>query len=124
MLQPHALHIGRLIHYIPYARRRVSAFLPPLHSTDSALRFKTRSVRPVTVPVPWTPEEKLRVHRARFAEAESCSTNEDDTDPGPANLEKETATNNEPSELEIWVDSSSFQGLQPDSIVGMGLRGR
>ncbi|KAK8858805.1 hypothetical protein IAR55_003035 [Kwoniella newhampshirensis] len=122
LIHPMYLSEISLIHYIPYSRRRIVAVLPPVVDT-AAPPYSTRCHRLVTVPAPWTAEEKWRVHPAHF-EDESL---DDDAD-ASANfdLDDEHATIDEPDEIIIWVESSLLSQNFPTvgKLIGMGLRGR
>ncbi|WWD18696.1 hypothetical protein CI109_103150 [Kwoniella shandongensis] len=110
-----------LIHYIPYARRRIVAVLPPLPANQGPT-YTSQCYRILTVPAPWTSEEKWRVHLPALDDQAS----DDDADSSEFALDQEQSTIDEPDELLVWVECSSLpKGLiENDKLVGMGLRGR
>lgn len=117
-----------ILEYIPYARRSVSAVLPPLAPSPGQPKYASRLHRVVTVPAPWSVEEKWRAPRPRLNDEGSSDESVDhDEEYGEdvGLLEKEDATLEEPNELVIWVEGDEFcEGADLDKVIGMGLRGR
>lgn len=111
-----------MLGHIPYARRLITAVLPPLEISTGP-KFQQRFHRLVTAPAPWNDAEGWR----RQTLPPIVSENADTPDPSASGvLEGELATIAEPNELTIWVESEALQN--PDGtihdVVGMGLRGR
>ncbi|OCF44367.1 hypothetical protein I317_01812 [Kwoniella heveanensis CBS 569] len=125
LLEPLSKEATRLVHYIPYARRRVTSVLPPLQAGPGVPVYATRSYRLITVPAPWSPEEKWRAHKPRFDDEVSDEDANDDADEeAPLDLDQERASIEEPAELTVWVEKQAVPDAIVPKLVGMGLRGR
>ncbi len=114
-----------MIEYLPYARRRISRVLPPCTPSPDTPAYATKLIRVITVPAPWTPEEKWRSHQ-RFKDEASDEEEVDDGvfEDAVGPLEKEVATILEPEELVIWIEAAALGGRADlSTLVGMGLRG-
>ncbi|WWC88441.1 uncharacterized protein L201_003352 [Kwoniella dendrophila CBS 6074] len=118
-----------LIQYLPFSRRRVVAVLPPAEPRADIPAYASRCHQLVTVPAPWTPNEKWRILRPKFDD--EGSEDEESDSGGPAvttshPLDQEKATIDEPDKVSIWVESHLFDdnpGLA-ERLPGAGLRGR
>lgn len=116
-----------LLQYLPYARRRISAVLPPLPPSPNRSTYAHKLHRIVTVPAPSTSEEKWRVYSRQF---DGNSAEEDDNQSGiyeddARRFEAEDATVKEPEELVIWVEGEiSDSQMDLKRFVGIGLQGR
>ena len=76
----------------------------------------------ITAPAPWTDDEAWR--RISYNPNDNHSTADLDVDVAAGPLETESATMNEPDSLIIWVEASALTTLQPEQLIGMGIRGR
>ena len=116
-----------LLDYIPFARRSISSILPPFGPKPGQPAYASKLHRIVTVPAPWTPEEKWRVHRPRFDDegSDDEEDGDDDHEIDVGALDKEEALVQEPSDLVIWFEREAL-GDESDlnKLIGMGLRGR
>ncbi|WWC62823.1 uncharacterized protein I303_105421 [Kwoniella dejecticola CBS 10117] len=130
MLQPLDVESISLVGYIPYSRRRITAILPPTNTFCGGPSFAMKCYRLVTVPAPWTPNEKWRNryptlhHDAQSDSEESSGPIDGDISSMPLDLEVPTVE--EPPELAVWLDSKIFDE-DPDiaeRLIGVGLRGR
>lgn len=110
---------------IPYARRLVTAVLPPSEEPTGPA-FQRVFCRLVTVPAPWNDAEGWR--RQTLLPIVSDETDFlDSSDPTNSEvLEGELETITEPEELVIWVEPEAIQGEGGATldVIGMGLRGR
>ncbi|BEI81513.1 hypothetical protein CcaverHIS002_0206730 [Cutaneotrichosporon cavernicola] len=117
----------RLLNYLAYGRRVVTAVIPP-HKTDGPA-FMSNFYRLRTIPASWTEDERWRepspTHRAemeRYADAVE-EMQEEDKENLALELEQDTIA--EPAELDMWVDGKALD-LEDDAtwLIGMGLRAR
>ncbi|KAK4687993.1 conserved oligomeric Golgi complex subunit 2, partial [Tremellales sp. Uapishka_1] len=116
----------KLLHYLPYARRRVSAVYPPLPPSADLPAYASNLYRLVTVPAPWTPEERWKVPRYKTHDnMEEAGRSDFLEEKESMPLEEEKATMPEPDELIIWVEESVLTdtNTRGQELVGMGLRG-
>ncbi|WVR06546.1 hypothetical protein IAU60_003577 [Kwoniella sp. DSM 27419] len=114
----------RMLDYLPYSRRKITHILPPLESDSAEPSFTSLCHRLVTVPAPWTPDEKWRT--SRVPDELILQDDPQVSDPGEADFDKEQSTMTEPEELTIWVELESLakENIPHHRLVGMGLRGR
>ncbi|WVW84929.1 hypothetical protein I302_106965 [Kwoniella bestiolae CBS 10118] len=120
-VQPLILKDISLIEYIPYARRRVVAILPPVAQQHGIPVYATRCHRLVTVPAPWTPKEKWRTRDTHKDDSDIDEEVTDITTSLP--LDREKATIDEPDHVIIWVEGLEDASLA-NRLIGAGLRGR
>lgn len=120
LLHPLDPHQITLLHYIPYARRKIIKVLPPRCNKSEPLYTRTLW-RLVTAPAPWTPDEKWRERRPRF---EREASDDDGSASDDARMDLEAATLEEPDELTIWVEKGIIHFDDGDTLTGMALRGR
>jgi hypothetical protein len=111
----------KLLHHIPYSRRRIESIHPPAGDAAALPRFMQLLWRIDTSPAPWTPEERWKPRRSRFHDELS---DDDSEEPNVGPLEREEATLIEPDNLSIWVEADDLNGHAADRYIGQALRGR
>ncbi|WVF69039.1 hypothetical protein IAT40_003813 [Kwoniella sp. CBS 6097] len=115
----------RIIHYLPYARRRITSVLAPVAAGPGVPTYATQCYRLITAAAPWSPEEKWRTHKPQFEDEVSDENANDGSDEDASlDLDQERATIEEPAELTIWVEKQALPEEIMPKLVGMGLRGR
>lgn len=111
-----------LAKYLPFARRVITAVLPPPSSEPGLGCIETTLWRLVTEPAPRRADERWRTPRPRFRdeyEDEELSNTLVMT-----GFEKEAATAPEPMHLTLHVELDEEMQTDVGRLVGMGLRGR
>lgn len=112
--------------HLPYARRRISAVIPPATASPFFSSTARCHWRLVTVKAPWTAAEKWRGSKLLFEDDFDGTDSTDGDSISLDALEGEQATIAEPNELDIWIEGEALQTLKggPQAAIGMGLRGR
>ena len=116
-----------MLGHIPYARRLVTAVLPPLTDIDGPA-FQQQLRRLVTVSAPWNEAEGWRRQTLPPAAVPHSSNSSGSLDSlaleATEPLEGEIATISEPAELILWLEPGLLEEGKIRDLVGMGLRGR
>jgi hypothetical protein len=117
-----------MLGHLPYARRRVTAVIPPIVSpSEMTSNNRTSMYQLITVPAPWMASEGWR-RDPMTAEAEGAPEVSDLSRPdadasGP--LEREEATIADPELMTLWIEPSAVGTDETgQSLIGMALRGR
>lgn len=114
--------------YLPFARRRVARILPPVADLNSGFPgLEAEMYRLVTVPAPWTTEEKWKapLGSSRLSTQSEVDPYAPVIDPAvAAAFDEEVATMDEPENLAILVEADALDPKRLGDYIGMGLRGR
>lgn len=117
----------RLINYIAFGRRIVTAVIPP--EKNDGPTFKSTFYRLRTAPAPWSIDERWREPGAMVrSDIERDAEQDEPESPEVHELptfELEEDTIAEPDVIDIWVNGNEL-GIEGDGswLVGLGLRAR